>query len=93
MFTLYTTKFTQSSVLASFQCHFSFCIVSHLDTLVPQFNKVAREFLIDNLRERADGKTVVDMWNEFGKTTLQVISVVCVCANDNGSMMELGGSL
>ena len=47
-----------------------------MNSLVPQFNKVAREHLIDNLRERADGKTVVDMLKEFGSTTLQVISVV-----------------
>ena len=45
---------------------------------MPQFNKVATEHLIDNLRTRADGKTVVDMRKEFGSTTLQVISWVCV---------------
>ena len=50
---------------------------SHLNSLVPQFNKVAKEHFIDNLRSRADGETVVDMAKEFNSTTLQVISVVC----------------
>ena len=51
-----------------------FC--SHLTSLVPQINKVAREHFIDNLRSRADGETVVDMLKEFGRATLDVISVV-----------------
>ena len=52
-------------------------VYSHLNSLVPQFNKVAKEQLIDNLGSRADGETVVDMLKEFNSTTLQVISVVC----------------
>ena len=52
----------------------SFC--SHLNSLVPVFNKVAREHFIDNLRSRADGETVVDMLKEFGNATLQMISTV-----------------
>ena len=54
----------------------AFC--SHLNSLVPVFNKVAREHFIDNLRSRADGKTVVDLSKEFGNITLQMISMVCV---------------
>ena len=57
-------------------CFFNF--FSHLNSLVPVFNKVAKEHLIDNLRSRADGETVVDMLTEFNTTTLQVISVVSV---------------
>ena len=53
----------------------SFC--SHLNSLVPAFNKVAREHFIDNLRSRADGETVVDMAKEFGNATLHMISMVC----------------
>ena len=49
---------------------------SHLNSLVPVFNKVAREHFIDNLRSRADGETVVDMLTEFGNATLQMISMV-----------------
>ena len=52
---------------------------SHLNSLVPVLNKVAREHLIDNLRSRADGETVVDMLKEFGNAALQVISMVCRC--------------
>ena len=51
-----------------------FC--SYLNSLVPVFNKVAREHFIDNLRSRADGETVVDMLKEFGDSTLEVISMV-----------------
>ena len=43
---------------------------------MPVFNKVAREHLIDKLRSRADGETVVDMAKEFGDATLEVISMV-----------------
>ena len=50
---------------------------SHLNSLVPKFNKVAKEHFIDNLRSRADGETVVDMLKEFNSATLQVISMVC----------------
>ena len=50
---------------------------SHLNSLVPQFNKVGKEHFIDNLRSRADGETLVVMAKEFNSTTLQVISVVC----------------
>ena len=53
----------------------SFC--SHLNSLVPVFNKVAREHFIDDLRSRADGETVVDMAKEFGDATLHMISMVC----------------
>ena len=52
----------------------TFC--SHLNSLVPQLNKVAREHFIENLRSRADGETVVDMAKEFGNATLEVISTV-----------------
>ena len=58
-----------------FYCFYhAFC--SYLNSLVPMFNKVTREHLIDNLRSRADGETVVDMLTEFNTTTLQVISMV-----------------
>ena len=53
----------------------SFC--SHLNSLVPVFNTVAREHFIDDLRSRADGETVVDMAKEFGDATLHMISMVC----------------
>ena len=56
-----------------------FCIRSHLNSLVPVLNKVAKEHLIDNLRSRADGETVVDMLTEFGRATLQMISIVSKC--------------
>ena len=52
----------------------TFC--SHLNSLVPQLNKVTREHFIDNLRIRADGETVVDLLKEFGNATLEVISMV-----------------
>ena len=52
---------------------------SHLNSLVPVFNKVTKEHLIDNLRSRADGETVVDMLKEFGNATLQMISIVSKC--------------
>ena len=45
---------------------------------MPVFNKVAREHFIDNLRSRADGKTMVDMMKEFGNVTLQMISMVLI---------------
>ena len=48
---------------------------SHLNSLVPQLNKVAIE-QIDNLKSRADGETVVDVAKEFGNAALEVISVV-----------------
>ena len=48
---------------------------------MPQINKVAREHFIDNLRSRADGETVVDMAKEFGRATLDVISVVSAYDN------------
>ena len=51
-------------------------LYSHLNSLVPQFNKVAREHFIDKLRTKADGQTMVDLLNEFGNTTLQMISTV-----------------
>ena len=57
-----------------------FC--SHLTSLVPQINKVAREHFIDNLRSRADGETVVDMLKEFGRATLDVISMVSAYDNN-----------
>ena len=62
-------------------CHVQYTIIliimflSHLNSLVPQLNKVAME-QIDNLRSRADGETVVDMAKEFGNAALEVISVV-----------------
>ena len=43
---------------------------------MPVFNKVAREHVIDNLRSRADGETVVDMAKEFCDATLQSVSVI-----------------
>ena len=58
-----------------------FC--SHLTSLVPQINKVAREHFIDNLRSRADGETVVDMVKEFGRAMLDVVSVVSTYDNNN----------
>ena len=61
-----------------------FC--SHLNSLVPQINKVAKEHLIDNLRSRADGETVVDMAKEFGRATLEVISVVSACVCMHGGL-------
>ena len=60
------------SRLASMSC----ILYSHLNSLVPVFNKVAREHFIDDLRSRADGHTVVDMMQEFGNVTLQMISMV-----------------
>ena len=43
---------------------------------MPVFNKVAREHIVDKLRSRADGETMVDLSEEFSNATLEVISVV-----------------
>ena len=51
-------------------------VCSFLNSLVPEFNKVAKKHMIDDLKVRADGKTTVDMRVEFGNATLQVISQV-----------------
>ena len=64
-----------------------FC--SHLTSLVPQINKVAREHFIDNLRSRADGETVVDMLKEFSRATLDVISVVSAYDDNIVYMIEI----
>ena len=47
----------------------------YLKGLVPQFNSVASS-LVTKLMDIADGKTVVDMADEFQKTTLDVIGKV-----------------
>ena len=45
---------------------------------MPQFNEVAKQHLIDDLRSVADGQTVVDMSKKLGNATLQMISIVSV---------------
>lgn len=53
-------------------------IASYLNSLVPQVNEVAIVQAIDNLRNRADGKTIVDMEKEFMNIIIQIFSVVCI---------------
>ena len=56
---------------------FSFaCTQSYLRSLVPKFISVVQEDLIDVLKAKADGRTVVDMKDAFANTTLQVLSRV-----------------
>ena len=51
-------------------------IQSYLRSLVPNFISVVQEDLIDVLKAKADGRTVVDMKDAFANTTLQVLSRV-----------------
>ena len=68
--------FAKRCVRVSGEYTWFYTLFSHLNSLVPVFNKVAREHFIDDLRSRADGETVVDMAKEFGNAALQVISMV-----------------
>lgn len=47
----------------------------YLKDLVPQFNSIA-DALISKLSKVADGKTVINMVDEFQKVTLDVIAKV-----------------
>ena len=47
-----------------------------MNDLVPLFNKMARELMVDNLSGSANGKTTVDMKDQYKNITLQVISWV-----------------
>lgn len=63
---------------------------SHLKDLVPQFNSVA-DVLVAKLSKVADGKTVIDMADEFQKVTLDVIGKVsiwshCMATPDKGKL-------
>ena len=49
---------------------------SYLRSLVPSFMSVVQEDLVDVLKTKADGSTVVDMKDAFANTTLQVLSRV-----------------
>ena len=50
--------------------------ISYLRGLVPVYNTVSKRDMIEPLREKADGKTVVSMKTVFSKATLQVTSEV-----------------
>ena len=52
------------------------CFYSYLQSLVPRFNEVIQEVLIDHLKICADGETTVDMKEQFATTTSRVISWV-----------------
>lgn len=44
-------------------------------TFVTQFNSIA-DVLMDNLRLKADGKTLVSLLNEMNRATLDAIALV-----------------
>jgi hypothetical protein len=49
---------------------------NHIYSLLTPFNKVSKEFLIDELKSQADGTTSVDMKKIFSFITLQIINIV-----------------
>ena len=74
---------TVTACTATKDCmNYNYCrlihIASYLNSLVPQFNKVAIDHLENNLRSRADGKTVVNMEDVFLNAALQFLSIVCM---------------
>lgn len=44
-------------------------------TFVKQFNSIANT-LLEKLRQTADGKTIVPLFNEFNRATLDAIAMV-----------------
>ena len=73
VWSFFWTKVNSFPLIISLLYNSSF---SYLQSLVPRFNEVTIQTLIDPLRSYSDGQTIVDMKKQISKTTLQVISWV-----------------
>ena len=73
----YLTKLSlKGNYYAGFFSNCFYSLFSFLRGLVPIFNSVAANDLIDPLRAKADGTTEVIMKHEFSRVGLQVTSQV-----------------